>query len=72
MMLALDGKPKKVIIAAPRKKASWDIALQVLENKAISKDLLVALYIGPTHPHEAQSPAVLDFKSMNPKNALRG
>jgi large subunit ribosomal protein L13 len=26
------------------------------------------VYAGATHPHEAQSPAVVDVKSMNPKN----
>jgi large subunit ribosomal protein L13 len=26
------------------------------------------IYAGPEHPHEAQSPAVLDVKSLNPKN----
>jgi large subunit ribosomal protein L13 len=27
------------------------------------------VYAGPNHPHEAQSPEVLDVASMNPKNA---
>ena len=26
------------------------------------------LYVGPEHPHEAQSPVTLDVASMNPKN----
>ena len=26
------------------------------------------VYAGAEHPHEAQSPEVLDVKSMNPKN----
>ncbi|MBS0272566.1 MAG: 50S ribosomal protein L13 [Proteobacteria bacterium] len=26
------------------------------------------IYAGPTHPHEAQNPQVLDVASMNPKN----
>jgi large subunit ribosomal protein L13 len=29
------------------------------------------IYKGPVHPHEAQNPAKLDIRSMNPKNALR-
>ena len=30
------------------------------------------IYGGAAHPHEAQSPKVLDIKAMNPKNAVRG
>jgi len=30
------------------------------------------VYAGTEHPHEAQSPEVLDVKSMNPKNAREG
>jgi large subunit ribosomal protein L13 len=26
------------------------------------------VYVGPTHPHEAQQPEKLDVASMNPKN----
>ncbi len=26
------------------------------------------VYVGPTHPHEAQQPEILDVASMNPKN----
>jgi large subunit ribosomal protein L13 len=26
------------------------------------------IYNSPEHPHEAQSPEVIDFKSANPKN----
>jgi large subunit ribosomal protein L13 len=30
------------------------------------------IYGGAAHPHEAQNPAKLDIKAMNPKNAVRG
>ncbi|SPF76421.1 50S ribosomal protein L13 [Aliiroseovarius pelagivivens] len=30
------------------------------------------IYAGAEHPHEAQSPEVLDVKSMNPKNTREG
>ncbi|WP_432450179.1 50S ribosomal protein L13 [Aliiroseovarius marinus] len=30
------------------------------------------IYAGTEHPHEAQSPEVLDVKSMNPKNTREG
>ncbi|KPN62357.1 50S ribosomal protein L13 [Aliiroseovarius sp. xm-m-379] len=30
------------------------------------------VYAGAEHPHEAQSPEVLDVKSMNPKNSREG
>jgi large subunit ribosomal protein L13 len=30
------------------------------------------IYNGPEHPHEAQSPEVLDVASRNVKNTLRG
>ena len=29
------------------------------------------VYAGPDHPHEAQTPEMLDIASMNPKNARR-
>ena len=30
------------------------------------------VYAGAEHPHEAQAPEVIDFKSLNPKNVKRG
>ena len=30
------------------------------------------IYAGTAHPHEAQNPAPLDIRAMNPKNAVRG
>jgi large subunit ribosomal protein L13 len=27
------------------------------------------IYAGPSHPHEAQAPVAVDFKSLNRKNA---
>ena len=30
------------------------------------------VYAGSEHPHEAQSPEVIDFKSKSPKNVKRG
>jgi large subunit ribosomal protein L13 len=29
------------------------------------------VYVGPEHPHEAQSPEVIDVASLNPKNTRR-
>jgi len=36
-----------------------------LSNKQLSN---LKVYAGPTHPHEAQSPELVDVKSLNPKN----
>jgi large subunit ribosomal protein L13 len=30
------------------------------------------IYGGSAHPHEAQNPAKLDIRALNPKNAVRG
>ena len=62
----LDGKfPERVLEAAVKR---------MLPGGPLKKLQMthLRLYKGPEHPHEAQSPAVLDLKSMNPKNALRG
>ena len=36
-----------------------------LARKQLSK---LRVYAGPDHPHEAQNPEAVDFKSMNAKN----
>ncbi len=62
----LDGKfPERVLEAAVKR---------MLPGGPLKKQQMthLRLYKGPEHPHEAQSPVVLDLKSMNPKNALRG
>jgi len=44
---------------------------RMLPKNALARDLMTNLrvYAGAEHPHEAQSPAVVDVKAMNPKNS---
>ena len=58
-----DGKhPERVVIkAVERMITRGPLARRLMTN--------LKVYGGPTHPHEAQSPEVLDIKSMNRKNA---
>lgn len=58
----LEGKfPERVVTAAVKRMLPKNIlARQILTN--------LRVYASPTHPHEAQSPEVLDVKTMNSKN----
>ena len=62
----LDGRfPERVLEAAvKRMMPSGPLARQQLKN--------LRIYSGPDHPHEAQTPEVLDIASRNTKNTLRG
>jgi large subunit ribosomal protein L13 len=42
----------------------------MLPGNKLSRQIMTNLrvYAGAEHPHEAQSPEVLDVKAMNPKN----
>ena len=58
----LDGAhPERVVTMAVKR---------MLPGNRLSRQLMTNLrvYAGAEHPHEAQSPTVLDVKSMNPKN----
>lgn len=58
----LDGKfPERVLTQAVKR---------MLPGNKLSRQLMTNLrvYASADHPHEAQSPEVLDVKSMNPKN----
>lgn len=58
----LDGKhPERLVIKAVQR---------MLPGGVLSRQQMTNLrvYAGPAHPHEAQSPEVLDVKSMNSKN----
>ncbi|CTQ50973.1 50S ribosomal protein L13 [Jannaschia donghaensis] len=58
----LEGKfPERVMIQAVKR---------MLPGNRLSRQLMTNLrvYASAEHPHEAQSPEVLDVKSMNPKN----
>jgi large subunit ribosomal protein L13 len=62
----LDGKhPDRVLEAAVRR---------MLPGASLKRQQLTNLriYAGAAHPHEAQNPMVLDIKSMNAKNVVRG
>jgi large subunit ribosomal protein L13 len=62
----LEGKhPERVLEAAVKR---------MLPGGPLKRQQMTHLriYKGTAHPHEAQNPATLDVKSMNPKNALRG
>lgn len=58
----LEGKhPERVVEKAiERMIASGPLGRQIMSN--------LRVYPGAEHPHEAQSPEVLDVASMNPKN----
>ena len=58
----LDGKhPERVVMQAVKR---------MLPGNKLSRQQMTNLrvYASAEHPHEAQSPEVLDVKSMNPKN----
>ena len=58
----LDGKhPERLVTKAVKR---------MLPGGVLSRQQMTNLrvYAGPAHPHEAQSPEVLDVKSMNSKN----
>ncbi len=61
----LDGKyPTRVLeLAVKRMLPSGSLARQQIKK--------LHLYAGGTHPHEAQTPEVLDVASMNEKNTAR-
>jgi large subunit ribosomal protein L13 len=58
----LDGKhPERVVEAAVRRMVpKGPLGRQQLKG--------LRVYAGPSHPHEAQQPVVLDLAQMNPKN----
>lgn len=62
----LDGRfPERVLEDAVRRMLpGGPLKREVMRN--------LRVYKGPSHPHEAQSPEVLDVASMNVKNKLRG
>jgi large subunit ribosomal protein L13 len=58
----LDGAhPERVVIKAVER---------MISRNPLGRDIMTKLkvYAGPDHPHEAQSPEVLDLASRNPKN----
>jgi large subunit ribosomal protein L13 len=58
----LDGAhPERVVIKAVER---------MITRSPLGRDIMTKLkvYAGPDHPHEAQSPEVLDLASRNPKN----
>ena len=63
----LDGRfPERVMRKAVQRMLPKEspLARQQLSN--------LRCYAGTDHPHSAQSPEVIDFKSMSPKNVKRG
>ncbi|WP_298433311.1 50S ribosomal protein L13 [uncultured Jannaschia sp.] len=58
----LDGKhPERVVMQAVKRMLPGNkLSRQVMTN--------LRVYASAEHPHEAQSPEVLDVKAMNPKN----
>ncbi len=59
----LDGRfPERVMKLAVKRMMPKE---SPLARKQFSK---LRVYAGPEHPHEAQAPEAVDFKSMNPKN----
>ena len=60
----LDGAhPERVITQAVKRMLPGNkLSRQIMTN--------LSVYAGSNHPHEAQDPSVLDFKSMNSKNTL--
>jgi len=62
----LDGRfPERVMKKAVQRMLPKE---SPLARKQLSN---LRVYAGTEHPHEAQSPEVIDFKSMSPKN-VRG
>ena len=62
----LEGKhPERVVTQAVKRMLPGNkLSRQVMTN--------LRVYAGAAHPHEAQSPEVLDVASMNPKNTRTG
>jgi large subunit ribosomal protein L13 len=62
---AFGKHPDRIIEAAVRR---------MLPGASLKRQQLTNLriYKGAEHPHVAQNPTVLDVKSMNPKNTIRG
>ena len=63
----LDGRfPERVMKKAVQRMLPKEspLARQQLSN--------LKIYSGSEHPHSAQTPEVIDFKSMSPKNVKRG
>jgi large subunit ribosomal protein L13 len=62
MAQILDGRyPERVILKAVERM----IPRSPLGRQQMRK---LRVYAGPTHPHEAQAPEVLDLTALNPKN----
>lgn len=62
-----DGRfPERILQKAVERMMPKD---SPLARKQMSN---LRVYAGPDHPHEAQQPEVLDVKSKNPKNVVRG
>jgi len=58
----LEGRfPERVVLKAVQRMLPGG----PLSRKQMSN---LRVYAGPSHPHEAQNPEVLDVKAMNPKN----
>ncbi len=63
----LDGRfPERVMKKAVQRMLPKE---SPLARKQLSN---LHVYAGSEHPHEAQKPEVIDFKSMNPKNTREG
>lgn len=54
--------PERVVEAAVQRMMPKE---SPLARRQLAK---LRVYAGPAHPHEAQAPQVIDFKSRNPKN----
>ena len=62
----LDGKfPERILESAVKRMLPGN-SLKRLQMTHL------LMYKGPEHPHQAQSPVLLDIKSMNRKNTARG
>jgi large subunit ribosomal protein L13 len=62
---AFGKHPDRIIEAAVRRMLPG----ASLKNQQLTN---LRIYKGAEHPHVAQNPTVLDVKSMNPKNTIRG
>jgi len=63
----LDGRfPERVMHKAVQRMLPKE---SPLARKQLSN---LKVYAGSDHPHEAQQPEVIDFKSMSPKNTIGG
>jgi large subunit ribosomal protein L13 len=65
-------RPAKRLIAGPYAGRIIETAVERMMPKdsplARKQMKKLKVYSGPKHPHEAQSPEVLDIASRNPKN----